>query len=161
MPEPLRLYFDTSVYLAFLNDEPNRANIVESLLDDAQQEVIRIFTSTVSLTEVVYLRSQDKQLNYAAMDQQIDSLLQNPAITTLIQLTAEIGVAAREYVRSQPARVAGLQVRDAIHLATAVAAGVDRFCVYDDDFRPFQDHVGFDIGEPATVSPRLNLGEVE
>lgn len=161
MPEQRRLYFDASVYLAFLNNEPDRASVVESLLEEAEQGSVRIFSSTVSLTEVVYLRSLGESLNHAEIDAQIDKLLQNPSITTLIQLTAEIGVMAREFVRSQPARDSALQVRDAIHLATAAQANVDYFCVYDADFHPFREHVDFEIGEPSISSPRMFLPQSE
>lgn len=161
MPSPQRLYFDASVYLAFLNDETDRASVVESLLHEAERGTVEIFTSTVSLTEVVYLKSADERLSHDVIDERIDRLLRDTSVTTLVELTAEIGVRAREFVRSQPAREAALQVRDAIHLATAAQASVDRFYVYDSDFYPFRGHVDFEIGEPTVETPRMFLPQSE
>ena len=153
MPDSPRFYFDASVYLAFLNSEPDRADAVASLLDDAQHGSIEVITSTVSLAEVVYLRSRASDLSPEETDERIDGLLRNEAVTTLVQLSSEIGVLARRFARVPQPRQSHLRVRDAIHLATAVVANVEFFCSYDSDFVPFQSQVDFEITEPFVRSP--------
>lgn len=161
MPERARLYFDSSVYLALLNNEPGRVATVSAVIEDAERRSVQIFTSTVTLAEVAFFKPIGVPLALGAIDERIDNLLQNPRITTLVQFTPGLAIRAREYVRSREARSARLTVLDAIHLASAATASVDRFCAYDADFRPFGRLVDFQIGEPETMNPRLNLGEGE
>lgn len=158
MPEPTRLYFDSSVYLALLNSEPERATIVEALVEDAERESVRIFTSTITLAEVAFFRTAGDPLALSVMDEQIDALVRNPRITTHIEFSEAIAVRARQFVRSSEGRVATLSVLDAIHLASAAAANVDHFFAYDSDFGPFGRIVDFQISEPVVARPRLDFG---
>lgn len=157
VPESKRAYFDSSVYLAFLNGEPGRATVVASLVEEAERGNIALFTSTIALAEVAFIRNFGSERDIREYDSQIDSLLQNPRITTLVQFTPAIGVRAREFVRSEPGRRARLTVLDAIHLSSAAAATVDAFYAYDRDFQPFEAAVDFTISEPVAANPRMNL----
>jgi hypothetical protein len=43
MPDPQRrLYWDSSVFLSYVNDEPGRADIIEELLEQASRDDIEI-----------------------------------------------------------------------------------------------------------------------
>ncbi len=158
MVDPSRVYFDSSVFLAYLNNEPGRADVVATLLEDSEQDRIEIVTSTISLAEVVYLRGSGVGQDFALIDAQIDSLLRNSRITTLVQFTPAIAVRAREFVRSVPGRNAQLTVLDAIHLSSAAASSAEMFFAYDRDFRPFESQVEFGIAPPSPFNPRMDLG---
>ena len=50
-----RLYYaDANVLLAYVGNEPGRADIVEALLDEARRGVIEIITSVLSIAEVAF-----------------------------------------------------------------------------------------------------------
>lgn len=49
MAEPKRIYWDADVFLSYLNDEPNRSNVIETILDQvASERKLIIVTSTLS-----------------------------------------------------------------------------------------------------------------
>jgi predicted nucleic acid-binding protein len=51
-----RYYWDSSVFVSFLNEEESRFEIVESLLKEAHAGRAEIVTSTFTLVEVLKLR---------------------------------------------------------------------------------------------------------
>ncbi|WP_162924329.1 type II toxin-antitoxin system VapC family toxin [Rubrobacter indicoceani] len=54
MPEPKKLYWDSCVFLAYIDDEPDRASNIGALLNEAEEEKVETYTSVVSITEVAF-----------------------------------------------------------------------------------------------------------
>ena len=53
MPEPRFLYWDTDVFLSYLNENPDRIQTLEAILDSVSQDKQHlIVTSTISKVEV-------------------------------------------------------------------------------------------------------------
>jgi len=50
--DKLRSYWDACLFLAWINNEPERAAVVDSLLTSARLGEIEIVTSVISVTEV-------------------------------------------------------------------------------------------------------------
>lgn len=50
-------YWDSSVFVAFFNDEPNRADTVEKLLNDGQEGKLTVITSSFACVEVLKLKN--------------------------------------------------------------------------------------------------------
>lgn len=51
--KPENRYWDSSVIIAYINEERDRVDTCKAILDDAEQGKIRIFTSALSITEVL------------------------------------------------------------------------------------------------------------
>ena len=56
MPEPRFLYWDTDVFLSYLNENPDRIQTLEAILDSVSQDKQHlIVTSTISKVEVAWV----------------------------------------------------------------------------------------------------------
>lgn len=51
MADPPLIYLDACVLLSYVNDSPDRAAVVESMLEDATDGKVRLLTSTLSIAE--------------------------------------------------------------------------------------------------------------
>ena len=149
-------YLDASAVLAYLNDEPGRADNLAALFEEAERGDVRLVTSTITLAEVAYVRETDETSD-SDVDARIDALLANRRIITLIECTENIARGARRYVRPATDQAQRLKPADAIHLSSAVAAGVDYFLTYDSDFALAVPDVNLEITEPKPANSRLDL----
>lgn len=120
-------YWDSCVFLSYLEDFEDRASTIEAALDEVRRysRERRIVTSILSISEVSYLTGHpdDEAL--------IDTLWNNTAIIGLIEIHEGIARAARGLVRSARRNSLALQGADAIHLATAHLLAVQEFCTYE------------------------------
>src|SRR5438477_2844380 len=107
-------YWDSSVFVAFFNDEPNRADTVETLLNDGHDGKLTVITSAFACVEVLKLKDQ-KHLakEHEAM---ISDFFQYPFIK-IVDATRGICEAARHLIWKYPA----LKPKDSVHLASALA----------------------------------------
>ena len=48
-------YWDSSVFLGLLNDEPERVNICQGVIEAAERNEVHIVTSAITLVEVIKL----------------------------------------------------------------------------------------------------------
>ena len=115
-----RRYWDSDVFLGWLNREPDRAPICESILEDAKLGKCEILTSTVTFAEVFYVKSAT-----ILQESGIESIRNLFAYSWIVpvlldRLTAEL---ARELLFEFGKRE-GLKPKDAIHLASAMRAKV-------------------------------------
>jgi len=143
------VYFDASIFIAWFNDEPGRADMIEEILTASFEGKLRVTTSVVSLTEVAYFRTGASGLDQEQLDQQINALLLNDRLIGLIPFDERIALRARQLVRARSGGRQGLTVLDAIHLASADVAASDFFVTYDRDFAQASDEVSMRIGEPT------------
>lgn len=148
-PDADLVYFDASVFIAWFNDEPGRAEIIERMFNASSEGLLRLVTSIVSLTEVAYFRSDGIRLSPDQLDQQINALLLNDRLLGIIAFDHRVALRARRLVRTGAGSREGLTVLDAIHLASAEIAGCDYFATYDRDFAKASQAVEMQIGQPT------------
>ena len=153
-----RVYADACLLLAYIGNEENRADIVQSVLDDARNEKIHLFTSVLSITEVAYIAADNA--DPSASEEGIDQLWAPASPITLIDISQRVARNARSVIRQ--ARLKGLRgVRsaDAIHLAAAELQECPRFFTYENKTTREQwgGLISAIVSEPYADSPQLDF----
>lgn len=142
------------MFVAYFNDEAGRADIVEELLEEAQDGKSVIITSTFALVEVLKLKGQ-KPLS-REHEQQIVDMFEYPCIR-FIEPDRNVCEDARRLIWQHP----GLKPKDAVHLASAIAFAkrlpLNGLFSYDDDFLKLNGVVTqkFPIIRPIVKEPLL------
>lgn len=55
MLEPELIYWDASVFISYINNEPHRVNVLEAILEEIEKNNYRkIVTSVISKVEVIW-----------------------------------------------------------------------------------------------------------
>lgn len=143
------VYFDASVFIAWFNNEPARADAVERVLAASSDGTLRVITSIVSLTEVAYLRQGRSRLSPEELDLRINSLLLNQRLIGIVDLDQAVALRARQLVRIGSDGRERLTVLDAIHLASAELVEASYLATYDRDFTRAAENVAMSIGPPT------------
>jgi predicted nucleic acid-binding protein len=147
---PAEQYVDANVLLAYVLEEEG-APVVEQLLLEADKGDRRLLTSTVSIVEVAFGAETAKG---GALDpgtlSTIDNLWSGGRPVALADASIRTMYEARDIAREARRRNRRLTPRDAIHLATAVAAGVEKFFTYEKDEtrKIWAEITGLDVEEP-------------
>ena len=161
MPDPPQnLYWDSCVFLAYVNEEPDRVGVVTDLLESSSNDEIKIFTSDLSRVEVAFSTSeQNKQSLDAQTEARIDNLWDDYVVT---MVDFHIGIAGQARSLMRHAIENGWQMKpyDAVHLATAQwlsenGIRIDEFHTFDDRLDKFAPAAGFEVLRPYTQNPRL------
>ena len=157
-------YWDANCFLSCLDEEPERRPVLEALLDLAERGERPLVTSTLTLVEVVYLASEwtGSPLDESG-ERAIDALFER-ALITFVDVHEGVARQARRLMRDAIGRGWSLRHADAVHLASAWAAGVAEFHTYDRALFKYRDILPFPIGNPVhedmtRLSPRLPLDE--
>lgn len=149
-PTP-RVCIDSSVVIAYLNgDQPQHTDGIASLFHDARAKRVQLLGSTLLLAEVMgggYDATPD-----LAMDNRIFGILRNPETITLIQASLQVGMIARDLRRELR-----LKTPDAIHVASAIFAGVDAFMTTDERLPVGKVIKGVPVRFPESPSGNLVL----
>jgi len=128
-----RLYWDACNFISLISeDEVTRADICQHILEDAENGFVEIVTSTLTIAEVV--KPKGSKMFTIQQEEKIGSFFLHRYILTY-DVTRTIAESARQLSRQH-----GLKPRDAIHLATALAAGVDVFQTWNTN-----DFEGLDV----------------
>lgn len=142
-PDQIRsALLDASSLLGVVQGEPEFL-CLKSLLAAVDRGAIKLVESTAILAEVLPHRVSDKDPHKRARET-IRALLESPD-TQLVDVTTVVARKAGD-LRSG----FGLKTWDAIHLATAVLAGVDVLVVRDHKF-PFGHYEGVHITRPFDI----------
>jgi len=153
------MYWDSDVFLSYINAYPDRARIIEAILDKvSNDQSIKIVTSTISRVEVAW--SAIEYLNRTLSQEEedgIDALLGNQSVVELVDFNDTIALIAREHMRNaMEKRGKKLRTNDAIHLASAIWVNAVELNTYNlKDYRYFEQFVEFPIREPSLEQPRL------
>lgn len=134
MTNPERVYWDSSVFIAFLKNEPGRADICRLILEAAERGEVKIVTSAFTLAEVI------KQPERPPISEEQERFIQayfEREFIVIINVDRFIGNAARRIARDFQ-----LKPADAVHVATATAANVDVMHSYDDRLRKKSGLIG-------------------
>jgi predicted nucleic acid-binding protein len=118
---------DTSAWIALLEDEADRADHVQRLLEHAEADEIRILVSTITITEVVKGPQATDPALTEDQERTFVDFMDNPFVT-LVSVDPLVAARARDLRRAIPR----LKTPDAIIVATALVAGAEIVYTYDD-----------------------------
>lgn len=146
-----RPYGDSNLFLAWLNDEPGRADVAEAVLADAMRTGIRITTSTFTLTEVAYTASERSGADAHGL-QRIDAAMRHSGLLRFIEVTERVALLGRERIRAAGRASRRLTPADAVHLATAETSGATVFWTFDERLIDLAGRLDlpFQVGEPGS-----------
>lgn len=150
-PGRRRIYWDSCVWLRYINETPEDKEVLDILLRDSAMRTgdIALITSTIALTEVAYgAAEQSHQALDADIEQKIDSLWADQTAVTLVEFFPAIALRARGLIRISIERGWSLRPFDAIHLATAQRLEVTEFHTYDQRLLRYTTDLGFPITAP-------------
>jgi predicted nucleic acid-binding protein len=157
VPERKLLYWDTSVFLSYLNEIPDRNPTLQAILDSISKDKNQmIVTSTISKVEVAWV-AHEKLNRVLSLDElnRIDALWNDTSVVEFIEFHDDIAILARDFMRDGMAKGWKLRTNDAIHLASARSAECYEINVYDNKWEKFKDIVGIDIKSPSVAQPTL------
>ena len=153
-------YWDSCVFLSYVNETAGRVDDVASLLEEAANRRIEIVTSVLTIAEVAFgAEEQTKKKLDPEIEKRINRLWEPASPVNLIEVYSTIAEDARALARSVIEKGWSLKGYDSLHLAAARRLGVTLFATYDDALLKYADVVGFPIEHPAVMAPRLGLTE--
>ncbi len=152
------VYWDASVWLSYINENPDRLPTLEAILADSSKPdgTIRLYTSVISQVEVAFTVSEQAGgILDPEAEQKIDRLWADRNVLDLIEVHQEIYTEARTLIRVAMTNGWSLRGMDALHLATAKWFGVDEIHTYDQKWKQYEAVVGIRILEPYIPQPRM------
>ncbi|HET7460883.1 MAG TPA: PIN domain-containing protein [Longimicrobium sp.] len=135
-----RRYWDSACFIAILQKEAQRVGVCAPILRAAELHALEIVTSTLTIAEVLY--PQGKTKLDASLRQEVKRFLLRPGIV-LVDLNRTVAQDAQEQVWDRNVRP-----KDAIHIASALYAGVEIFETYDEKVLRHSGKVG---GTPPLI----------
>jgi predicted nucleic acid-binding protein len=159
MPDrPRTIYWDSCIFLLYIEGTPEWMPVLDSLLDRASKTGdIVIVTSTLSIVEVAFSTAEraDGLMNDATVAA-IDALWSDRSAVQLVEFDQVIARDARRLLRQSIDIDRRLKPMDAIHLATAAITQVDDCHTTDDRLQRWND-LGFPVRDPWTETPQLGI----
>lgn len=158
MKEIKRYYWNSSVFCSFLNEEPDRFQVVEDLLKEARSGNIEIVTSSFTTVEVLKLKGSAPITD--EMEKEVVTFFEFPFIK-LYDANRNVCELARQFVWKH-----GLAPKDAVHMATASLAAklvtIDGLFSWDTRFLKLNGKVpgiSFQLSVPFITQALLPLEE--
>lgn len=151
-----RRYWDSNCFLAWLQNEEDRAEKCQDVLALAERGEIAIMTSVLTIAEVLRLRPKDALPSERRSS--VESLFNRPSIRTMM-LTRRIAEEARDLVWDH-----GTDPKDSFHVASALAAKVGVLNTFDGSLIGKSEQIGTPpliIEDPAVTEPELDLERSE
>lgn len=122
-------YWDANAFLAYFQEEKGRVDSCEAVLEEAEKGKILIVTSALTLSEVLALRGKNRLPPNPEMKTKVIDFFKNEYIAVQ-NVTREIAELSRDLVWDS-----GIKPKDALHVASAMAAEVTVFETYDGPLR--------------------------
>lgn len=158
-------YWDSNVFLSFINEDPNRISTISDLWDEiVSSNTDRIITSTFSIVEVAFASAEILgEPVEKAIEEKIDLLWGDPTIL-LVESPEIVMRIARTLVRDARSQRYRLKPYDAVQLATAMWINnngypISEFHTYD-NLERYSELTELRICEPNVLQPSL-LRDVE
>lgn len=154
------IYVDSCVFLAYLQNETDRAETIQQLFNEITRpnSARRLVTSVLSIAEVTHgAREKESRRLDSGFEKKIDTLWDNRALIDLIEIHEQVAREARALMREAIPREFSLKPADALHLASAKILDVDEFFTYDTKLPKFSEWANFSIREPYVDQPLLPL----
>lgn len=154
---PLSIYWDSCVFLSYVEGDADRLPVLDALFDQAgRTREIRILTSTVSIAEVAFVQAERaNRVSNPQVAADLDNLWDNRAVLTLVEFHTLIARDARDLIRDAMGKGWTLKPADAIHLATARRVDAAEFQTYDQALFRYAEILKVPINEPRVQQPRL------
>lgn len=136
-------YWDSDCFLAWLQNEAGKATDCAPVIREAEAGKLIIVTSALTIAEVLYLRHHTPIPKDQA--EQVRRFFEHEWIV-ISELDRTLAENARELVWDH-----GIKPKDAIHVASALDAGVDQLDTFDGDLMKKSEAVGnppLKIGRP-------------
>jgi predicted nucleic acid-binding protein len=131
--KPPRYYWDACVFLSYVDGDEDRVADIEYFLRRAELSEIEIVTSTLSIVEVAFAKSERESRRLAEdVETTIDELWRPGSGVILAEFYPLVATDARALIRTGATRGWSLKGPDAIHLATAARLKVAAVHSYDD-----------------------------
>lgn len=121
---PKVVCWESNCFCAWFNKEAGRYDVCNAIIEDAKKRQVRLYTSYITLVEVVKIRNEYP----SEAEDAITEFFRNPYIT-LVAVDWAVTRISRDLIR----RFKHLQGADAIHLATAIRIKADVLHTYDHD----------------------------
>jgi predicted nucleic acid-binding protein len=161
MPGKLKLlYWDSCVFLSYINADPGRIDTLDAILDDIQKSngESKIVTSILTKIEVAGSATEyATRVLSTVIEQKIDALWNDASVIEFIELHDGVAIRARDLMRQALTQGWSLKPPDAIHLASAQWLGVEELHTYDDKLPRYGTMIGCKICEPYTTQLRMNF----
>jgi predicted nucleic acid-binding protein len=157
-PELTRNYWDSCVFLSYINGISDRLPTLDALLEesadpDSDREIV---TSTFTIAEVAFvLHEKEQKVLDIEAERSIDALWSDRYAVKLIDFHEGIARDARTLTRGAVATGLSLKPGDAVHLASARALDCAEFLTYSKDLPKHSDLTGLTITEPYIAQGRL------
>lgn len=155
--EPKFIYWDSCVFLHYIEGVAEWMPILDSLLEEASEtKGLVIVTSTLSITEVAFAKSEkDGKVLEPEIEAAIEALWNDRSAVKLVEYSEIVAREARTLLRRAIESGRRLKPMDAIHLASALNRGVDEFHTTDGDLKRDWQDLGFPVQDPITMRPKL------
>lgn len=123
-----RVYWDSCLFLAIVNEEAGRADVCANLFKEAAVErKAQIYTSAITVAECAVVQGSEEH------DETIRRYFEHSCVT-VVNADRLVAERARELQRRAYADLGRkLPVRDSIHLATALRVNAEVLLTYDND----------------------------
>jgi len=150
MPDRLlRIYWDSNVFLSYINGIPERIQDIDALLLEAEKENIELLTSALTIVEVAFGKAeQDQRALDEETEQKIGKLWAPPSPVKLVEFHRLIAEDARNLMRQALLNGWSLKPYDAVHLSSAKRMGVNEFHTYDEKLDKYEPVVGYKVCRP-------------
>jgi predicted nucleic acid-binding protein len=150
--EVKRLYWDSNVFLSAINANSERLPVIEALLDDCDHGDLEIHTSVLTIAEVAFAESEQRQRQLSEdIEAKIEKLWVSPSPIKLHEVSQHVANDAKALMRRAILKGWSLRPPDAIHLATAKRGEVHEFQTYDvARLSKFSEITGYPIVQPRT-----------
>jgi len=149
--EPKRVYWDSCVFLSFMDGPDDRLPDIDALFAATQRTppTLVIYTSQLSIAEVAFAQKEKiaRALN-PDIAKKIDAFWSDESAITLIDVHEFIVREAQSLVRRSMRDGVSCKPYDAIHLATAMRMKVTELHSYDDRLRDCARHFGLSATRP-------------
>lgn len=156
MPDIPRFYWDSCVFLSYVNADEGKVDDIESLLGYADKGEIEIVTSNVSIVEVAFGASERNQSSLSEeMEVKIKKLWQPASPVMLVEFHTLIADEAKHLIRSGVPAGWSLKPMDAVHLATAQRLKVNELHTYDEPLSKWASKVSYRITQPSPSTRKL------
>jgi len=158
MPEqPKLIYWDADVFLSYINGITDRLPHLDVFLEQSGKE-IQLFTSTITIVEVAFGKiEQDGKALDEDVENRINKLWIPKSPIQLIEFFPKIADVAKGLIRYSITEGWSLKPKDAIHLSTAKFQECEEFHTYDRKLNKYSTHLGIEIKNPVSDTPRLPL----
>lgn len=157
MPTNRLYYWDSNVFLYYLNDDPERVPTLEAILDAiSKDDKTTIVTSVISKVEIAWVASEkENRALDDAQEARIDAFWNDSSVVEFIDFNEEITFIARSLKRRAMARGWSLKTYDAIHLASAEWVQAAEMNTYDEQLFKYSELIGIDVKIPIAAQPKL------